>query len=52
MDEIFWKAGYVILFLIWFFTRGFYRQKAIKHKAKEKVRPGFESLLVALNMAG
>lgn len=52
MDETFWKAGYLILFLIWFGIRGYYRHLANRHRAKSKVRPGFESFLVALNFIG
>lgn len=52
MDEFFWKAAYIILFLIWFGIRAYYRQEAVRHQAKERVRPGFESFLVALNLVG
>lgn len=52
MDDIFWKAAYCILFLIWFGTRGYYGTNAVKNKVKEKVRPGFESFLVGLNFIG
>jgi protein-S-isoprenylcysteine O-methyltransferase Ste14 len=50
MNEIFWKAGYVILFLIWFFIQVYYWKEAVRHTTKKKIRPGFESFLVALNM--
>lgn len=52
MDEVFWKAGYCIVFLIWFGARGCYRHQAVQHPAKSQVRPGFESFLVALNFIG
>ena len=52
MEEVFWKTGYCIIFLIWFGVRGYYRRKAVRHPAKSKVRPGFESFLVALNFIG
>ena len=52
MDDIFWKAAYCILFLVWFGTRGYYGTKAAKNKAKERVRPGVESFLVGLNFIG
>lgn len=52
MDELFWKAGYVILFLIWFFLRGMYGRKAHRATAKEKIRPGLESVLFGLNVIG
>ncbi len=52
MDEVFRKAAYLILFLIWFGVRAYYRRRAVRHQAKSKVRPGFESFLVALNFIG
>jgi protein-S-isoprenylcysteine O-methyltransferase Ste14 len=52
MDDMFWKAAYLIIFLIWFGIRGYYRQKALEQNVKENVRPGFESVLVLLNMIG
>ena len=52
MDETFWKAGFFILFLIWFFLRGIYGRKANRATAKEKIRPGLESFLVGLNVIG
>jgi len=50
MNEIFWKAGYVILFLIWFFIQVYYWKEGVRHTTKKKIRPGFESFLVVLNM--
>lgn len=52
MDEVFWKAGYCTIFLIWFGVRGYYRRQAVRHPAKSKVRAGFESFLVTLNFIG
>jgi protein-S-isoprenylcysteine O-methyltransferase Ste14 len=50
MNEIFWKAWYVILLLIWFCIQAYYWKEAVMHTTKKKIRPGFESFLVALNM--
>jgi protein-S-isoprenylcysteine O-methyltransferase Ste14 len=52
MDEVFWKAGYCIIFLIWIGIRGYYRRQAMQYPVKSKVRPGFESFLVGLNFIG
>ena len=52
MDDLFWKASYLIIVLLWFGIRGYYRHKALKQDVKENVRPGFESVLVLLNMIG
>jgi len=52
MDDLFWNAAYLIIVLVWFGIRGYYRHKALQHDAKENVRPGFESVLVLLNMTG
>jgi protein-S-isoprenylcysteine O-methyltransferase Ste14 len=52
MDELFWKAAFLIIFLIWFGIRAYYGREASRHIVKEKVRPGFESVLVGLNFVG
>lgn len=52
MDELFWKAAYCILFIIWFGIRGYYRQKAARRAVKASVQPVFESFLVGLNGVG
>ena len=52
MIDQFWKAAYLIIVLVWFGIRGYYRHKALQQNVKENVRPGFESFLVLLNMIG
>ncbi len=52
MDDLFWKAAYIALFVIWLGIRGYYRQDAVRQETKEKARPGLDSLFLALNFAG
>ena len=52
MDDIFWKAGYFFLFIIWFCIQVYYGKQSAVNKVKEKVRPGFESFLVGLHFIG
>ena len=52
MDDIFWKAGYLSLFIIWFCIQVYYGKQSAVNKVKEKVRPGFESFLVGLHFIG
>jgi protein-S-isoprenylcysteine O-methyltransferase Ste14 len=52
MGNIIWNTGYFILFLVWISIRGYFGKKAVAQKTKEKIRPGIESGLVALNFIG
>jgi len=49
MDDIFWKAGYFFIIIIWFCIQVYYGKQSAVNKVKEKVRPGFESFLVGLH---
>ena len=52
MDDIFWKAGYLSLFIVWFCIQVYYGNQSAVNTVKEKVRPGFESFLVGLHFIG
>ena len=52
MIENIWTLSFFILFMVWFLVRAYYGKKAKSNRVKEKVRPGFETLLVGLNFIG
>lgn len=52
MDDLFWKASYIILFVVWLGIRGYYRRDAVRQETKEKVGWGPDSLFLALNFVG
>lgn len=52
MDDLFWKAAYITLFVTWLLIRGYYRRDAVRQETKEKVGWGPDSLFLALNFIG
>ena len=52
MDDLFWKAAYITLVVIWLGIRGYYRRDAVRQETKEKVGWGPDSLFLALNFVG
>ena len=52
MDDLFWKASYIVLFIIWLGIRGYYRKDAVRQETKDRVRPGLDSLFLGLNFVG
>ncbi|HII98975.1 MAG TPA: hypothetical protein HA272_06950 [Methanoregula sp.] len=52
MDDLFWKAAYLVLFVLWLGIRGYNRRDAVRQETKEKVGWGPDSLFLALNFIG